>query len=70
MLVFNNYIYKNKKSKLYFGDHVVVLKDFCYQTGGSITYFHGSLSLMNSLFCDGGCLVYPEGDAPVCGSLH
>jgi hypothetical protein len=35
MLVFNNYFYKNKKSKLYFGDRVAVLNDFLYQTGGS-----------------------------------
>jgi hypothetical protein len=35
MLVFNNYFYKNKKSKLYFGDGVTVLNDFFYQTGGS-----------------------------------
>jgi hypothetical protein len=36
MLVFNNYFYKNRKSKLYFGDRVAVLNDFIYQTGGSI----------------------------------
>jgi hypothetical protein len=36
MLVFNKYFYKNKKSKLYFGDRVVVLNDFIYQTGGSM----------------------------------
>jgi hypothetical protein len=36
MLVFNNYFYKNSKSKLYFGDRVAVLNDFIYQTGGSI----------------------------------
>jgi hypothetical protein len=35
MLVFNKYFYKNKKSKLYFGDSVAVLNDFIYQTGGS-----------------------------------
>jgi hypothetical protein len=35
MLVFNNYFYKNRKSKLYFGDRVAVLHDFIYQTGGS-----------------------------------
>jgi hypothetical protein len=35
MLVFNNYFYKNKKSKLYFGDRVDVQDDFLYQTGGS-----------------------------------
>jgi hypothetical protein len=35
MLVFNKYFYKKKKSKLYFGDHVVVLNDFIYQIGGS-----------------------------------
>jgi hypothetical protein len=28
MLVFNKYFYKNKKSKLYFGDRVAVLNDF------------------------------------------
>jgi hypothetical protein len=38
MLVFNKYFYKNKKSKLYFGDRVAVLNDFIYQTGGSITF--------------------------------
>jgi hypothetical protein len=36
MLIFNKYFYKNKKSKLYFGDRVAVLNDFIYQTGGSI----------------------------------
>jgi hypothetical protein len=36
MLVFNKYFYKNKKSKLYFGDRAAVLNDFIYQTGGSI----------------------------------
>jgi hypothetical protein len=36
MFVFNNYIYKNKKSKLCFRDHVVVLNDFFYQTGWNI----------------------------------
>jgi hypothetical protein len=35
MLVFNNYFYKNKKSKLYIGDRVNVLNDFLYQTGES-----------------------------------
>jgi hypothetical protein len=35
MLVFNKYFYKNKKSKLYFGDRVAVLNDFIYQIGGS-----------------------------------
>jgi hypothetical protein len=35
MLIFNNYFHKNKKLKLYFGDSVVVLNDFIYQTGGS-----------------------------------
>jgi hypothetical protein len=35
MLVFNNYFYKNKKSKLYFWDRADVLNDFLYQTGGS-----------------------------------
>jgi hypothetical protein len=39
MLVFNKYFYKNKKSKLYFGDRVAVLNDFIYQTGGSISRF-------------------------------
>jgi hypothetical protein len=37
MLIFNKYFYKNKKSKLYFEDHVAVLNDFIYQTGGSTT---------------------------------
>jgi hypothetical protein len=35
MLVFNKLFYKNKKSKLYFGDRIAVLNDFIYQTGGS-----------------------------------
>jgi hypothetical protein len=35
MLIFNNYFYKDRKSKLYFGDRVAVLNDFIYQTGGS-----------------------------------
>jgi hypothetical protein len=35
MLVFNKYFYKNKKSKLYFGDRVAVLNDFIYRTGES-----------------------------------
>jgi hypothetical protein len=39
MLVFNKYFYKNKKSKLYFGDRIAVLNDFIYQTGGSIQEF-------------------------------
>jgi hypothetical protein len=37
MLVFNKYFYKNKKSKLYFGDRVTVLNDFIYQTRGSMS---------------------------------
>jgi hypothetical protein len=36
MLFFNKYFYKNKKSKLYFGDRVAVINDFIYQTGGII----------------------------------
>jgi hypothetical protein len=36
MLIFNKYFYKNKKSKLYFGDRVAVINDFIYQTGGSM----------------------------------
>jgi hypothetical protein len=35
MLVFNNYFFKNRKSKLHFGDRVAVLNVFLYQTGGS-----------------------------------
>jgi hypothetical protein len=35
MLVLNNYFYKNRTSKLYFGDRVTVLNDFIYQTRGS-----------------------------------
>jgi hypothetical protein len=35
MLIFNKYFYKNKKSKLYFGDRVVVINDFIHQTEGS-----------------------------------
>jgi hypothetical protein len=45
MLVFNKYFYKNKKSKLYFGDRVVVLNDFIYQTGGS------NWVLQNTVWC-------------------
>jgi hypothetical protein len=40
MLVFNKYFYKNEKSKLYFGDRVVVLNDFFYQTRGSIFFYY------------------------------
>jgi hypothetical protein len=36
MLVFNIYFYKNKKSKLHFGDRVAVLNDLIYAYGGSI----------------------------------
>jgi hypothetical protein len=36
MLVFNKCFCKNKKSKLYFGDRVVVLNNFIYETGGSM----------------------------------
>jgi hypothetical protein len=49
MLVFNNYFYKNKKSKLYFGDCVTVLNDFIYQTGGSIYTFFPFPCLTNIL---------------------
>jgi hypothetical protein len=42
MLVFNKFFYKNKKSKLYFGDRVAVLNDFIYQTGGSILALCGT----------------------------
>jgi hypothetical protein len=38
MLTFNKYFYKNKKSKLYFGDRVAVLNDFIYQTGESMLF--------------------------------
>jgi hypothetical protein len=34
--MFNKYFYQNNKSKLCFGDRVVVLNDFIYQTGGSM----------------------------------
>jgi hypothetical protein len=34
MLIFNKYFYKNKKSKLCFRDHVVILKDLLYAYGG------------------------------------
>jgi hypothetical protein len=40
MLVFNKYFYKNEKSKLCFGDRVVVLNDFFYQTRGSIFFYY------------------------------
>jgi hypothetical protein len=36
MLDFNKYFYKNKKSKLYFADHVAVLNDIIYQIRGSM----------------------------------
>jgi hypothetical protein len=42
MLVFNKYFYKNKKSKLYFRDRVAVLKDFIYQTRGSMNSLCGT----------------------------
>jgi hypothetical protein len=35
MLVFKKCFYKNKKSKLYFGDRVAVLNDFICPTGES-----------------------------------
>jgi hypothetical protein len=35
MLVFNKFFYKNKMSKLYFGDCVAILNNSIYQTGGS-----------------------------------
>jgi hypothetical protein len=35
MLVFKKYFYKNKKSKLYFGDRIAVLNNFIYQIRGS-----------------------------------
>ena len=38
MPFFDKYFYKNKKSKLGFGDRVVVLNDFFYEYGGSILY--------------------------------
>jgi hypothetical protein len=31
ILVFNNYFYKNKKSKLYFRNRVAILNNFLYQ---------------------------------------
>jgi hypothetical protein len=42
MLVFNKYFYKDKKSKLCFGDRVAVLNDMFYEYGGSMSVFtHG-----------------------------
>jgi hypothetical protein len=35
---FNKHVYKNKKSKLYFGDRVAILNDWIYEYGGS-TFF-------------------------------
>jgi hypothetical protein len=35
MVVFNTYFYRNKKSKLHFGDRVAVLNDLIYGYGGS-----------------------------------
>ena len=34
--LFNKYIYRNKKSKLYFGDRAAVQNDFLYEYGGNI----------------------------------
>jgi hypothetical protein len=36
-----NAFIKNKKSKLYFGDRVVVLNDLFYEYGGSIIQAYG-----------------------------
>jgi hypothetical protein len=35
MLVLNKYFYKNKKSKLRFGDRVAILNDMFYEYGGN-----------------------------------
>jgi hypothetical protein len=35
LLVFNKYVYKNKKSKLYFEYRVAVINDIFYEYGGS-----------------------------------
>jgi hypothetical protein len=48
MLVFKKYFYKNKKSKLYFGDRVTVLNDFIYQTGGSTPYHNNEIRRANA----------------------
>jgi hypothetical protein len=48
MLVFNKYFYKNKKSKLYFGDYVAVLNDFIYQTGGVVHSIYSCKSPPNA----------------------
>jgi hypothetical protein len=54
MLTFNKYFYKNKKSKLYFGDRVAVLNDFIYQTGGSIglIWSHGQVFIVGERIDD------------------
>jgi hypothetical protein len=51
MLVFNKYFYKNEKSKLCFGDRVVVLNDFFYQTEGSrpISLTHSIAKIFSKL---------------------
>ena len=43
--LFNKYFYRNKKSKLYFGDRVAVLNDFLYECGGSTCRMLHELSL-------------------------
>jgi len=35
--LFDKYFYKNKESKLGFEDRVIVLNDFLYKYGGSMT---------------------------------
>jgi hypothetical protein len=55
MLIFNKYFYKNKKSKLYFGDRVAVLNDFIYQTGGSMWLAGQDMLCLNNWWCQ--CLM-------------
>jgi hypothetical protein len=45
MLIFNKYFCKNKKSKLYFGDRVIIQNDFIYQTGVSIQVCGSTITL-------------------------
>jgi hypothetical protein len=44
------YYYKNKKSKLYFGDRIVVLHDFLYQTGGSNILGKSTFNIFTAYF--------------------
>jgi hypothetical protein len=58
MLVFDNYFYKNKKSKLHFGDRVVVLNDSVYQTGGSIFMKYFLVNFVMARYLEVTCVMY------------